>query len=78
MNCPAVNRKNHPGRKVWFKDKDGLPFAVNMGGRRAAPKPQRPQSYSTDYMVVVVDEKTGKHRGWIRYGHRLERKRRAL
>lgn len=68
-NRPAVGHKNAPGRKVWMTGKDGIKFAVNTGGRREGPRLRR-LTYSTDHIVLPT--------GWLRFNHRLERKRRAL
>lgn len=68
-NRPTVGHKNAPGRKIWLTGKDGIKFAINTGGRRAGPK-QRELHYSVTHLVVPT--------GWIRFDHRLARKRRAL
>lgn len=68
-NRPAVGHKNTPGRKIWLTAKDGTKFAINTGGRRRGPS-LRQLTYSVTHLCADT--------GWIRFDHRLERKRRAL
>ena len=64
---PAVSHKNTPGQRVRFEKPDHTGFfTVNTGGRRE----RRALTYSITHLVVPT--------GWIRFDHRLERKRRAL
>lgn len=76
-NRPAVGHKNTPGRKIWLTAKDGTKFAVNTGGRRRGPSLSQ-LTYSVTHLIVGATEARPLGTGWIRFDHRLERKRWAL
>lgn len=62
-NRPACGRKNTPGQRIWAIGEDGIEFPIRT-------RAQRTFQYSMDHLVLKT--------GWIRFNHRLERKRRAL